>query len=191
MMVPVQKRLPANATLIIIDVQNGFDDPFWGPRNNPEAEIRIGSVLEKFRKSGRDVIHVKHDSIHEYSPLRPGQHGNRIKEEAAPLPKEPVLHKTVNSAFIGTGLEQMLREKNVSALVLCGFTTNHCVSTTARMAGNLGFETYVLSDGTATFDMRTPHGRMIPAEVMHELGLTELHGEFATVLSTAELLEIL
>jgi nicotinamidase-related amidase len=135
------------------------------------------------------VIHVKHDSVEPNSPLRPGLRGNAIKEEAQPLPSEPVLHKTVNSAFIGTKLEEMLREKSVRTVVLCGMTTNHCVSTTARMAGNLGFETYVLSDGTATFDRRAPNGRLITAELMHEIGLAELHGEFATVLTTDELIE--
>lgn len=185
----MKDRLPPDATLLLIDVQRGFDDPYWGPRNNPEAELRIGTVLQEFRRTGRPVIHVKHDSVLERSPLRPGQRGNEIKDEAAPIRGEPVLSKTVNSAFIGTALEPMLRDRGTRTLVLCGLTTNHCVSTTARMAGNLGFETYVLSDATATFDMRTPEGKMIKAEMMHELGLTELHGEFATVLSAAELLE--
>jgi nicotinamidase-related amidase len=176
---------PRNETLIVIDVQKGFDDPFWGGRNNPDAEGNIRRILEAWRRTGKPVIHVRHDSRNPASPLRPGHPGNDLKEGVKPLPGEPVVSKGVNSAFIGTDLEERLRRSGSAAVVLVGLTTNHCVSTTARMAANLGFAVRVVSDATATFDMRSPFGRLVPAEEMHEVGLAELDGEFATVVDTA------
>jgi nicotinamidase-related amidase len=184
-------HLPANATLILIDVQKGFDEPYWGERNNPGAERNIERLLSRWRASRRPVIHVRHDSVEPGSALRPDSPGNAIKAEAAPGPGEPVVAKHVNSAFIGTDLEARLKAQPSDTLVLCGFTTNHCVSTTARMAGNLGFRTFVLSDSTVAFAMRSPRGRMIPAEEMHEVGMAELNSEFATILTTDELLALL
>jgi nicotinamidase-related amidase len=186
-------HLPPNATLIVIDVQEGFDAPYWGERNNPGAEDNIEKLLARWRASRRPVIHVRHDSTEPESALRPDSPGNTIKSEAAPGPGEPVVGKHVNSAFIGTDLEARLKAHASDTVVLCGFTTNHCVSTTARMAGNLGFRTFVLSDSTVAFAMRAPgpSGRLIPAAVMHEVGLAELNGEFATILTTDELLALL
>jgi nicotinamidase-related amidase len=186
-------HLPANATLILIDVQRGFDEPSWGERNNPGAERTIERLLARWRASGRPLIHVRHDSVEPESALRPDRPGNAFKDEAAPRSDEPVVGKHVNSAFIGTDLEARLKAHASDTLVLCGFTTNHCVSTTARMAGNLGFRTFILSDGTVAFAMRSPgpEGRLIPAAVMHEVGLAELNGEFATILTTDELLALL
>jgi nicotinamidase-related amidase len=185
--------LPTTATLILIDVQEGFDAAYWGERNNPDAERKIEQLLARWRASHRPVIHVRHDSVEPDSALRPDSPGNAIKDEAAPGPGEPVVGKHVNSAFIGTDLEARLRAHDSDTVVLCGFTTNHCVSTTARMAGNLGFRTFVLSDSTVAYAMRSPgpSGRLIPADVMHEVGLAELNREFATVLTTDELLALL
>src|SRR5215510_8159752 len=186
------KQLPASATLILIDVQQGFDAAYWGERNNPDAERTIEQLLARWRASERPVIHVRHDSVEPDSALRPGSPGNAIKDEAAPAPGEPVVGKHVNSAFIGTDLEARLKALASDTVVLCGFTTNHCVSTTARMAGNLGFRTFVLSDTTVAYAMRSPAtGRLIPADVMHEVGMAELNREFATILTTDELLALL
>jgi len=186
-------HLPTNATLIVIDVQDGFDAPYWGERNNPDAERNIERLLSRWRASRRPVIHVRHDSVEPDSALRPDAPGNAIKREAAPGPDEPVVGKHVNSAFIGTDLAAQLEAHASDTVVLCGFTTNHCVSTTARMAGNLGFRTFVLSDSTVAFAMRSPGpgGRLIPAAEMHEVGLAELDREFATILTTDELLSLL
>ena len=181
--------LPRKTALIIIDVQKGFDAPVWGPRNNPRAEDNIARVLKAWRDSRRPVIHVQHMSRFPGSPLRPGQTGNDLKDAVKPAAREPVVQKCVNSSFIGTDLEARLRKNGIKTVVIAGITTNHCVSTTARMAGNLGFETYVLSDGTATFDRTGPDGKLYKAEQMHAVGLAELHGEFATVLKTSELLK--
>jgi nicotinamidase-related amidase len=186
-------HLPPTATLILIDVQDGFDAPSWGERNNPGAEHNIERLLARWRDSRRPVIHVRHDSTEPNSTLRPDAPGNAIKGEATPNPGEPIVGKHVNSAFIGTDLETRLKAHASDTVVLCGFTTNHCVSTTARMAGNLGFRTFVLSDSTVAFAMRSPgpDGRLIPAAVMHEVGLAELNREFATILTTDELLALL
>jgi len=135
------------------------------------------------------VIHTQHCSTKTNSPLRPGVPGNAIKEIASPLPTELVLKKKVNSAFIGTELESRLRSNQVNTVVLVGITTDHCVSTTARMAGNLGFDTYVVSDATATFDRTGPDGGSYKAEEIHAANLASLHKEFAKVIDTEALLK--
>jgi len=166
--------------LLLIDVQQAFDDPAWGPRNNPGAEAAIARLLAAFRAKALPVFHVKHDSVESGSTLRPDRPGNALKAEALPLAGEPLFSKSVNSAFIGTDLETSLRARGIGALVIAGFITNHCVSTTARMAGNLGFETTVVEDACATFDFKDGEG-VIPAATMHRIGLAELRGEFAAI----------
>jgi nicotinamidase-related amidase len=118
------------------------------------------------------------------SPLRPGQPGNDFKACATPLRGERVIEKRVNSCFIGTSLEADLRRGGHETLVIVGLTTNHCISTTARMAGNLGFITWVVSDATATFDRVGPDGAAHSAEQIHAFALSDIHEEFATVADT-------
>ena len=181
--------LPQDAVLITIDVQKGMDvyrDKYH--RNNPDLERNIARLQRAWRESGRPLIHVQHLSTVPNSPLRPGQPGVDIKDEVRPLPGEPVVQKSVNSAFIGTTLEADLRRRGITTLVMVGLQTNMCVSTTARMAGNLGFTTYVVSDATATFDNTGPDGKNYASELLHDVALADLHGEFATVVDTATLL---
>ena len=178
----------ADAALLVIDVQQGFDDPSWGRRNNPALERRIAELLEAWRASGRPILHARHMSTLPASPLRPGQRGNEFKAETAPRPGEAVVEKSVNSCFIGTSLDEELRGAGIRGLVLAGLTTNHCVSTTARMAGNLGYSVWVVSDATATFDRRGPDRVLYPAELVHSVALSDLHGEFATVIDTRTLI---
>jgi nicotinamidase-related amidase len=185
--------IPREAALLLIDVQQGFDAPGWGERNNPDAERNIGRLLEAWRTAGWPVLHVQHISVEPGSVLGPGQPGAELKPEAMPpeaMPptEEPLFQKNVNSAFIGTDLESHLRERGIEALVIVGLTTNHCVSTTARMSGNLGFDTYVVDDATATFDRVGHDGRRYDAAEVHAISLASLHGEFARVLGTDEVL---
>jgi nicotinamidase-related amidase len=182
--------LPEKTALILIDVQKGFDAPFWGSRNNPYAESNMVRLLEAWRGTGRPIVHIRHMSVESESPLRPGQSGNDFKNEVAPLPGEHIEEKIVNSAFIGTGLEQYLRKNGLETLVIVGLTTDHCVSTSTRMAGNLGFQTYVVADATATFDRTAHDGRRFLADEVHAFALASLHDEFATVVSTKDVLRL-
>lgn len=181
-------KLPKSTALILIDVQQAFLDPRYGKRNNPQAESNIARLLESWRNSGRPVRHVVHDSTEPNSLLRPDSPGNAVQNSATPTPTEPVYRKNVNSAFIGTNLERDLHKDGIDTLVIVGLTTNHCVSTTTRMAGNLGFNTFVVSDATASFDRLALDGTMRPAETVHSAALSDLHGEFATVVDTAQVL---
>jgi nicotinamidase-related amidase len=181
-------NLSPTTALLLIDVQQGLDDPKWGARNNPEAERRIADLLAAWRAAGRPVIHVQHSSLEPLSPLRAEMPGHAFKAEAVPMAGEPVFHKHVNSAFIGTGLEAHLRANGIDSLVVAGITTDHCVSTTVRMAGNLGFTVTVVEDATATFERLGPDGAHYSADLMHRAALASLHGEFATVRSAEGIL---
>lgn len=181
-------KINQNTSLIIIDVQKGFDEPKWGVRNNPFAEENIAKLLKEWRKAKRPIFHIKHDSIEPKSPLRPNQPGNDIKDTVKPRNNEPIIIKNVNSAFIGTNLEKRVRENRIKTLVIVGLTTDHCVSTTVRMASNLGFKAYVVSDATATFDRKGFDGKHYSAEGMHESALVSLQNEFATIVDTESLI---
>jgi nicotinamidase-related amidase len=176
--------LEKKTALIVVDLQMGFDDPTWGARNNPGAEACIEILLGVWRQAGNPVVHVHHRSTSPEGFFQPGTRGIQPKPEAMPRDGEHVVEKRVNSAFIGTGLEEYLRRAGIGTVVIVGLTTNHCVSTTVRMAGNLGFTTYVVADATATFDRAGADGRMRPAAEVHNAALGDLQGEFAEVVDT-------
>jgi len=178
-----------STALIIVDLQKAIDDPSWGTRNHPDAEANVLALLTAWRKAGQPVIHVRHSSREPDSTYRPGQAGFEFKDGTGPLPGELVITKQVNSAFIGTDLEQELRSRDTDSLVFCGVTTNNSVEATVRNAGNLGFETYLAEDATAAFDLTDLRGRHWTAADVHAISLANLHGEYATVTTTEAAIE--
>ena len=183
-------KLSSKAALILVDVQKAWDDPkLRGLRNNPDAERRMAELLAAWRRTGRPIFHIRHDSLFPESPFRRDRPGNEIKDEVKPITGEPVIGKSVNSAFIGTDLETQLRRAGIGEVVIAGISTDHCVSTTARMAGNLGFKTVVVSDATVALDRVGAHGKTYGAQLIHETALASLNGEFAEVLDSKELLK--
>jgi nicotinamidase-related amidase len=186
------EHIPKKTALIIIDVQKSFDHPSWGRRNNPDAETNIVKVLEKWRSTSRPVFHIQHVSrTNEQSLFHLSKETHKFKEIIQPLEGEPIIQKTVNSSFIGTDLEDRLRAQEIDSVVIVGLTTNHCVETTTRMAGNLGFKALLVSDATATFDRVGPDGKTYLAEDIHQMTMVNLNEEFATVVNTKELIESL
>jgi nicotinamidase-related amidase len=176
--------------LLVIDVQRGLDDPKYGRRSTPEAEANIARLLAAWREAQSPIIHIQHLSTSEFSPLRADSPGVEIKPEPAPLDSEPLFRKCVNNAFIGTGLERFLRQREIHFLVIVGLTTDHCVSTTARMAGDLGFETFVVADAAAAFELKGHDGRQFSAEDVHAVSLVALKDESAKILPTANVLSM-
>ena len=183
--------LPTNAALLVIDVQQGFLDASWGPRNTPDAEANIAKLIAAWRNDGRPVWHVHHSSRSPAGTFFEGTPGYEPKPQAVPAAGEPVYVKRVNSAFIGTYLEQELRDAGLDTLVVIGLTTNHCVSTTVRMAANLGFIVYLVEDATAAFDRLGLDGKIRPAAEVHAAALSDLSEEFATIVSTDDMLRAL
>ena len=168
----------------MIDLQQAIDHPDWGVRNNPDAEKRIARLLSHWRARGWPIIHIRHDSREPRSHYRPGQAGNVFKPETAPLPGETVIAKTTNSAFIGTDLEPRLRNARQSALVVTGVSTNNSVEATVRMAGNLGFDTWLAEDACFTFGRTDWRGTARTADEVHAMSLANLDGEYCTVIRT-------
>jgi nicotinamidase-related amidase len=174
--------------LIVVDVQRSFDDPAWGPRNNPACEANIAKLIAEWRKHGRPLVFVRHDSKSPEGRMRPGTPGNQFKDIITGAP-DLLIAKSVNSAFYGKpDLHGWLQERKLDGLVVCGITTNHCCETTARMGGNLGYDVFFALDATHTFDREGPDGIVIPADQIARVTAANLHGEFATVLSTRALL---
>ena len=179
---------PADAALLLIDVQRAIDDPSWGRRNGPAAEANIARLLDAWRARGAPIVHVRHVSREPRSTFRPGQPGVEWKPEGTPKGGEPVITKHTPSAFADTSLMQELRDRGIDALVVVGFITNNSVETTARVAATLGYRVWVVDDATATFDRVDRAGRAWSADEVHALSLSNLDGEYATIVATDELL---
>ena len=179
--------------LILIDIQKGFDNiEYWGgQRNNLDAENIAGELLKLWRKKQLPVFHIQHCSSNPTSLLNENNEGNELKEVVKPIEGEPIIKKNVNSAFIGTDLKERLDKSKITKLVMVGLTTDHCVSTTTRMAGNFGFDTFLVSDATATFNKKVPDGKIFSAELIHETALASLSGEFATIVTSDYLKQII
>jgi nicotinamidase-related amidase len=179
---------PDRTALVVVDVQRAFEDAaYWGRRNNPACEANIGRLIGAWRDAGEPVVFVRHDSDEDDSPLRPGHPGNAFRPEVTGDP-DLLVSKQVNSAFHGSpDLAGWLREHDLERIAICGITTNHCCETTARVGANVGFDVLFVLDATHTFDREGPDGTVMSADELARATATSLHGEFARVVATDDL----
>jgi nicotinamidase-related amidase len=177
-------RLPCDAALIVIDVQKAIDDPRWGPRNNPHAELVIADLISAWRAESLPIVHIRHDSTERASPYRPDAPGHAFKAEAAPRPGETVIGKSGNSAFVGTPLEEALDAIGATTLVVCGVLTHNSLEATVRHGGNLGYRIFVVADACWAVDVIDLAGRRWAAEDVHQLSLANMQGEYAEIVES-------
>ncbi len=182
-----------NPALLLVDIQKAFLEKDYPGliRNNEHAEFICGKILKKWRTLDLPIIHVRHSSTNPESKLHKSRPGFEFNDYVTPLENEMVLTKEVNSAFIGTNLENILIKSQIDTLVIVGMTTNHCISTTVRMSGNLGFDTYLISDSTACYNAKGLNEEIIDCNTIYNSALASLQEEFATVIDSKELFDIL
>jgi nicotinamidase-related amidase len=181
-------RLPCDAALLLIDLQQAIADPVFGPRNNPGAEANVAALLAAWRRENLPIVHVRHDSTEPASPYRPDAPGHAFLPQALPRDGETIIGKSVNSAFIGTELEAALDALGATTLVVCGVLTNNSLEATVRHGGNLGYRIFVVADASWAVEKRDLSGRLWSAEDVHALSLANMQGEYAAVLDTARTL---
>lgn len=176
--------------LLVIDVQMALanEDAAGAERSCPEAEANIASLLEAFRASGDQVIHIHHHGTDPDDPFHPNASGSAVQPVAAPAAGEPVVIKTGSSGFVGTSLRDILQEADIERVVLCGATANHCVESTTRSAADLGFRPVYAADAVWTYSQTGPDGVSHSANLIHSVSMATLEGEIATVMRTKDIL---
>jgi len=189
------RQFGPETALLLIDVQKGVNvlEHWGGPtgrRNNPGAEAEMARLLKAWRENGLPVIFTQHDSREAASPLKLSLPTGAMIEGFEPSASEIIVRKDVNSAFIGTDIELRMRQHGITRLVVAGFFTNFCVETSTRMAGNMGYDTYLVPDACATTNRVGPDGTDHDPETVHALSVASLHGEFCTALTTDQALAL-
>ena len=175
------------AVLLPIDMQRAFDDANWPKRWNSAVDENGLALIQRWREAGRPIIHVRHDSVTDGSSLAPGNEGNRFRPGFEPVGSEPVVSKSVNSAFIGTDLDLKLRRLGARHVIAFGISTDMCVSTTVRTGANMGWDMLLAADACDCFELPDGNGGTIPAEAIHAAHVATLGFEFCRVVSTREL----
>lgn len=190
------EKFGEDSALLLIDVQEGVDViEYWGGptgrRNNPQAEQNMLALLSEWRAGNRQVSFTVHDSREQLSPLKLTLDTGKLKPGFETLENDIVVIKDVNSGFIGTSLEIQLRRAGIRRLVVVGFFTNFCVETTVRMAGNMGFDTYLVHDCCATTNRIGHDGKDYDPQLVHNLSVANMHGEFCTAITTVDAIGLL
>ena len=169
-----------DAALVLIDCQNTYREGTMALVGVEAALVEARQLLARARDAGVPVFHVRHDAG-AGSPYDLATRLGQISDEVAPREGEPVITKTYPNSFVQTDLERQLRDAGVTNIVLAGFMTHMCVSSTARGGFSLGFHPTVVAAATATRDLPGEGGDTVPAAALQQASLAGLRDLFAVV----------
>lgn len=178
----------AESVLVVIDAQVEYSSA--GRLELPGLEsslTNIGRLLAAARIAGGPVIHVAHQG-------KPGglfdpDDGGRLLPGVEPVGDEPVVAKSLPNAFADTDLFDHVDRLGRPPLILAGYMTHMCVSSTARAALDLGLSTTVVADAAATRALpATDGGPDLSAEEIHRAALAALADRFSIVCDATALM---
>ena len=178
-----------NTALIIVDIQNDYFPEGKMPLVGPlEASQQAARLLDCFRSSRWPVIHIQHIAVRPGATFfLPGTPGAEFHVNVQPQPDETIVQKNFPNSFRDTSLLDVLREKQVNRLLICGMQTNMCVDAITRAAADYGFECTVAADACAARNL-TYDGHQVPADQVHHAFLAALNGSYAKVLKVDQIL---
>jgi nicotinamidase-related amidase len=186
--------------LLIIDVQESFrQGPLWPAISNPGIAGDVARLVDGARANGDLVVWVLHSEPGSGTTFDPASGHVRYIDPLKPLAGEPQLTKTSHNAFTTTSLQQLLTQRGITEVIVCGIRTEQCCETTARVAFDLGYQVTFVTEATATSPIAhrdAPTGltveqlladpRTLPASAVIERTEYALAGRFATIATIAE-----
>jgi nicotinamidase-related amidase len=170
----------SNAALVLIDIQNEY---LSGPLALPGAEAAVeqaAHLLQAAREANTPVFHIAHRGRAGSLFDREAERG-QIVDALTPYPHETVVEKGLPNAFAGTDLHARLGAAGRKDIILAGFMTHMCVSSTARAALDLGYRVTIDRSATGTRDLPDGQGGALPASTVHAVALAELSDRFAII----------
>ena len=175
--------------LLLIDIQNDyFSEGKMELVSMEEAAEKAGKLLKAFRVAGKPVFFIKHTSTRSDATFFiPGTQGTDIHSSVIPLPDETVIEKHFPNSFLQTELLSVLKEPEVTDLIICGAMSHMCIDTTVRAAKELGFECTLIADACATRNLKFGE-EILPAQIVHTSFMAALDNIFATVMTADEYL---
>lgn len=176
-----------DSAVVIIDAQKEYVTGRL-PLPGVEAALgRIAALLAAARAAGATIVHVAHRG-EAGGVFDPATDAFQFAPGAEPRDGEAVVEKPLPNAFAATDLDARLKAAGHTSVILAGFMTHMCISSTARAALDLGYRTTVLADATATRPLPgVLDGAAVAAPDLHNAALAELADLFAAVVRTADI----
>lgn len=178
---PLAPSTLADATVVMIDCQREYVDGVVALPGVAPALADCARLLEKARAAGSPIIHVAHHGKPGGGVFDPEGPSSEIAPEAAPLDGETIVTKGLPNAFAGTNLQDHLTDIGRKELILAGFMTHMCISSTARAALDLGYRCTVIDAASATRDLPDGRGGVLSADDLHRASLIALSDRFAVI----------
>lgn len=173
-----------SSVLLLIDMQNEYRS---GRLRLPGVEPALAEavrLLERARMQGVPVIHVQHEG-RAGGAFDPDSEAFALADPVAAAPEETRVVKRLPNAFAGTGLADTMEGLGRKNLIVGGFMTHMCVSSTVRAALDLGYGSTVVAGACATRDLPDGAGGIVAADQLHRAELAALADRFAIVVPDA------